>query len=124
MRMKAFCLKTGLSRDTVNFYIRLGLIVPSSNGSATNAYRDFDEHQVETAWMIGQAKALGFSLAEIGRMAKQYRAARLDRAEQILLLQGQLDRLAERRTALEAMDAALREKLDRLRAEDAGSAAA
>lgn len=122
--MKAFCLKTGLSRDTVNFYIRLGLIVPSSNGSATNAYRDFDEHQVETAWMIGLAKALGFSLAEIGRMAKQYRTARLDRAEQILLLQGQLDRLAERRTALEAMDAALREKLDRLRAEDAGSAAA
>jgi DNA-binding transcriptional MerR regulator len=116
MRMKAFCDKAGLSRETVNFYVRLGLIIPASNGSATNTYRDFDTRQVEVAQMIKQAKALGFSLSEIGQLAKRYRAAALDRDVQIALLHEQLSQLAVRRAALDEMDAVLRQKLSQLSA--------
>lgn len=114
--MKAFCEATGLSRDTVNFYVRLGLIEPASNGSATNRYRDFDETQVEAARMIASAKALGFSLSEIGRLAQRWRAAGMDEGAQADLLREQLDRLSERRTALNAMERALRAKLERIEA--------
>jgi DNA-binding transcriptional MerR regulator len=114
MRLKAFCEATGLSRDTVNFYVRLGLITPSSSGSSSNSYRDFDDDQIGAARMISQAKALGFSLGEIGRMAQRYRVEKPDRDALIALLQEQLDRLDERRAALDAMENTLRTKLEGL----------
>lgn len=114
MRMKAFCEATGLTRDTVNFYIRLGLLSPSSNGASTNSYRDFDDAQVEVARMIALAKALGFPLSQIGQLAAQYHAAGMDPHAQTELLNVQLGRLQERRIALDAMEVALRAKLARI----------
>lgn len=114
MRMKAFCEATGLTRDTVNFYVRLGLIEAAGNGSATNSYRDFDDEQVEAARMIGSAKALGFSLSEIGKLAERYRAAGVDARAQAEILREQLGRLEERRRTLETMEKTLRAKLTRI----------
>lgn len=118
MRMKAFCEATGLTRDTVNFYVRLGLIEPAGNGSATNTYRDFDEAQVEAAEMITAAKSLGFSLNEIKRLAERYRAAELDANAQASILREQLVKLEERRSALSAMEKALKAKLARIERRD------
>lgn len=114
MRIKEFCRVTGLSRNTVNFYVRRGLLAPAGNGSPSNAYRDFDERLVETARMIAQAKALGFSLSEIKSMADRYRDAGDDRAAQAKLLRQQLVRLDERARVVEEMRRALQAKLRRL----------
>jgi len=114
MRMKAFCKATGLSRDTVNFYVRLGLIEPAGNGSATNTYRDFDDAQVEAAEMITAAKSLGFSLNEIKRLAERYRAAEMDTDAQASILREQLAKLEERRSALDAMEQTLKAKIARI----------
>ncbi|MEJ6394535.1 MerR family transcriptional regulator [Gymnodinialimonas sp. 2305UL16-5] len=114
--MKAFCEATGLTRDTVNFYVRLGLIEPAGNGSATNSYRDFDEDQVEAAQMITMAKSLGFSLNEIKHLAERYRSADMDTYAQASILREQLVKLEERRSTLEAMEQALNAKLARIEA--------
>lgn len=117
MKMKAFCTATGLSRDTVNFYIGLGLLRPSSSCTSGNNYRDFNASDVETARMIVLAKGLGFTLAEIADLAKQYSDAQLHPAKQISLLREKLDQLAERRKALDDLENALLNKLNTLQAD-------
>ena len=114
MRMKAFCEATGLSRHTVNFYVRAGLLRPASGEAPGNNYRHFDAAEVEAARMIAGAKALGFSLAQIGALAARYRRTGASTAEKRAILREQLALLAERRGAIEAMETALRAKIERL----------
>lgn len=114
MRMKAFCEATGLSRHTVNFYIRLGMLHPVGGGAGGNNYRHFDRDQVEAARMIAAAKALGFSLAQIRAMADRYRRSSASQADRMAILHEQLELLAQRRAAIEAMEATLHAKLETL----------
>src|SRR5690606_566019 len=63
--------KTGLSKDTIRFYEREGLIeaeTPVRKGFFSNSYKDYSESTATTLFFIQRAKALGFTLAEIGEM--------------------------------------------------------
>jgi DNA-binding transcriptional MerR regulator len=53
---------TGLSRDTLRFYEKRGLLVARRRG---NGYRDYPPEAVEWLCYMRVAQALGFSLAEI-----------------------------------------------------------
>jgi MerR family copper efflux transcriptional regulator len=53
---------TGLSRDTLRFYERRGLLRARRS---TNGYRDYPPEAVEWLRYIRLAQSLGFSLAEI-----------------------------------------------------------
>ena len=110
MRMKAFCEATGLSRDTVDFYVGRGLLTPSAQ---RNGYRDFDEAQVERARMIVSAKTLGFTLSEILDLARRYGEG-MDDGERAAVLRQQLERLRDRRAAMDRLENGLRDKLRKL----------
>lgn len=57
--------RTGLSRDTLRYYEREGLItVPTRNDSG---FRMYTEQTLREVGFIKQAKELGFSLAQIRR---------------------------------------------------------
>ena len=63
--------KTGLSRDTIRFYEREGLIeaeTPVRKGFFSNSYKDYTETVATTLFFIQRAKTLGFTLAEIREM--------------------------------------------------------
>jgi MerR family transcriptional regulator, copper efflux regulator len=60
LRIGAFARRTGLSRDTIRFYERKGLLVPTVEA---NGYRTFDQQAVERAQAIQVAQGLGFSLS-------------------------------------------------------------
>jgi DNA-binding transcriptional MerR regulator len=53
---------TGLSRDTLRFYEKRGLLVARRRG---NGYRDYPPEAVEWLCYVRAAQTLGFSLAEI-----------------------------------------------------------
>ena len=55
MLIKGFCEATGLSRDTVRFYVRRGLLSPAIGSGAGNRYQVFDAAQVERAKVIKAA---------------------------------------------------------------------
>lgn len=114
MRMKAFCEATGLSRDTVNFYIRCGLLEPGEPVSSSNPYRYFGADQVDTVRMIVSAKRLGFTLGEIKTLATRYRITGTNPDQRRAVLHEQLEQLAERRKALDLMESALLAKLSSL----------
>lgn len=63
MRIKALETRSGLSRDTVRFYERQGLITPPHR--LDNGYRDYDEHTLAELKFIAAGREVGFTLAEI-----------------------------------------------------------
>lgn len=63
MRIGTLARKAGVSRDTVRFYERQGLI---SSRRTANGYREFPDDMLQQLLYVRTAQALGFSLAEIG----------------------------------------------------------
>lgn len=130
MLIQEFCEATGLSRDTVRFYVKRGLLTPAigaRSGSAipspershvrgrterpTNRYQVFDAGQVERARLIRAAQGLGFTLAEIAELASAYEAGALTRTKKVALLRVHLAALDERALRLRAVRRYLSDKL-------------
>ena len=57
--------KTGLSRDTIRYYERLGLLHACARPSQDNNYKDYPPAAATRLGLIQQGKSLGFSLGEI-----------------------------------------------------------
>ncbi|MGY3202003.1 MerR family transcriptional regulator [Streptomyces sp. TE5632] len=64
--------RTGLSRDTVRFYEKLGLV---TSRRLPSGYRDFAPETVLWLQYVRTAQTLGFSLAEIARHGEELRDA-------------------------------------------------
>lgn len=85
--------QTGMTRDAIRFYERSGLIKPERGQEGRHGYRCYDASAVRRLSLIKQAKALGFSLAEIHELLdawanhtfspKQKRAVIADKIEVI-----------------------------------------
>lgn len=65
MRIGRLAESTGLSRDTIRYYERQGLIESSPGASRTNSYRDYGEDLVGTLGFIADAREAGFSIADL-----------------------------------------------------------
>ncbi len=107
MFIAAFAEATGLTRDTIRFYVRKGLLRPTVGSGAGNRYRIFDAADVERALMIRSGQALGFTLREIVALEREattegmtfVRQAELMR-ERIVAIDEQIDSLASVRAYL------------------------
>lgn len=69
--VKEIATATGLSRHTVRYYVRRGLLAPRQN--ARNRYREFAPADTQALAFIRRAQALGFTLAEIATILKMSR---------------------------------------------------
>ena len=65
MRIGELAKRSGLTRDTIRFYERNGLIGSARENSSTNQYRSYDSENLERLAMIREAQNAGFSLAEL-----------------------------------------------------------
>ena len=68
MRIGALSALTGLSRDTLRFYEKHGLITSAPSAEASNTYRDYPEDTAERLRMITDARDAGISLADIATL--------------------------------------------------------
>ena len=75
MRIGELARRSDLSRDTIRFYERNGLIVSSPGQSPTNGYRDYGEDNVERLSMIREARRAGFSVADLRLFMQQIEQA-------------------------------------------------
>lgn len=64
--------RTGLSRDTIRFYEKKGLIRLSGGERAKNNYKDYPESVFDRLTLIKTIKALGFTLHEIDQFMKEW----------------------------------------------------
>lgn len=72
MRIGELAAQTGMSRDTIRFYEKVGLI---AGRRLANGYRDFPPEAVAWLHYVRTAQTLGFSLAEIARTGEELRGA-------------------------------------------------
>ena len=65
MRIGQLSKETGVSRDTIRFYERHGLIRSEVDAAAANGYRIYPEDAVLTLEVIRDAQAAGLTIAQI-----------------------------------------------------------
>lgn len=68
MKIGELSTATGVSRDTIRFYERNGLIESSAGKEATNSYRDYPEELVVRLGFIQSARDAGMSVSDIREM--------------------------------------------------------
>ena len=60
--------KAQLSRDTIRFYEKKGLIKAKPSASEYNTYKNYTEENLQRIIVIKKAKTLGFTLKELREM--------------------------------------------------------
>lgn len=90
-----FSRLTGITRDNLRFYDRIGLLKPEIRGE--NGYRYYTRHQLSSAYLIGSLRLLGVGIEDIRR----YSADRTPEemlvlfAEQETRIQAEIEKLQE-----------------------------
>jgi Hg(II)-responsive transcriptional regulator len=108
-----FARRAGINRETIRFYERSGLLPCPAR--AANRYRLFSAQDLQRIRFISRAKALGFSLAEIGELLAiaDGRIARCADVEKIA--RARLSELERQASDLERFRAGLRSLLTQCR---------
>lgn len=78
--------RTGISRDTIRFYEKMGLI-SAPQRQLSSGYKEYDDATVERLTLIAQAKALGFTLNEIREEVDVWQSHQLSQAKKIEIMQ-------------------------------------
>ncbi len=65
MRIGELAKRTGLSRDTIRFYERQGLIRAEENRELSNNYKSYPEDAVLTLDVVRDAQSAGLSLTDL-----------------------------------------------------------
>jgi DNA-binding transcriptional MerR regulator len=96
MLIAEFARRTGLSKDTVRFYVKRGLLAPDIGTSVSNRYQWFGADQVGRALAIRWAQSLGFTLREIAEFEAEYNSVGMTDARKIELMRGRIALIEER----------------------------
>ena len=122
MLISDFARVTGLTRDTVRFYARLGLLRPRTNGKGgRHPYSVFTDEDVRAAEVIRISQSLGMSLKEIAAFNEERRKGHLTNGRRVEIMSAQLVSLEAKATELEAMISFVRAKIDWLNGGQEGS---
>jgi DNA-binding transcriptional MerR regulator len=117
MMIGEFSRRTGLSADTIRFYVRRGLLAPETGAKGgRNPYQMFTQEHVMAARMIRMGQSLGMPLKQIAALNAEYLAGGMTRERSIEIMAAQLAKLEEKAADLETMAGYLRRKLQWLEA--------
>jgi DNA-binding transcriptional MerR regulator len=109
MKIGELASATGLSRDTLRFYEKRGLLLPRRRG---NGYRDYPPEAVQWLCYLRSAQQLGFTLAEI-EAGMPLLAAPEDSAQELReAMRGKLADIDARIAALGVLRAELARELE------------
>ncbi|MBW4558338.1 MAG: MerR family transcriptional regulator [Trichormus sp. ATA11-4-KO1] len=106
--------KTGLSRDTIRFYEKIGLVSPSQR-KARSGYKDYSDATIERLLLITQAKALGFTLCEIKQGINAWQDGEFSQDEKIQIMQDKIAQVNEKIQQLNNIKTYLMGKLDKVK---------
>jgi MerR family copper efflux transcriptional regulator len=121
MLISEFARATGLPRDTVRFYARLGLLEPKASGKGgRHPYNVFTDKDIQAAEVIRIAQSLGMSLKEIAVFTEERRKGHLTRERRAKIMSAQLISLEAKAAELEVMISYVRDKIDWLKRGERG----
>jgi MerR family transcriptional regulator, copper efflux regulator len=103
--------KTGVSKDTLRFYDKAGLL-NSSNKRGENNYRNYDDEAVARLEFIKHGKSLGFTLSEIRKAMDEW--DRLSTKDKARITRNKIEEMDEKISQFQEYKCHLVEKLKRL----------
>ena len=115
MLIEELSKKTGLSKDTIRFYEKMGLITASDRQAGTRIYKEFAEETADRLLMINQDKKLRFKLKEIRQLFDEWINASMSKQEQIKAIETKLAEIEEKMQQLDTIKDYLVTKLDKLK---------
>jgi MerR family transcriptional regulator, copper efflux regulator len=108
---------TGLSKDTIRFYEKIGLITPSTKQAGTRLYKEYLPETIDRLTTICHGKGLGFRLSEIKDLLDAWQSGEMSRSEQIEIIDRKVKEIAEKKRQLEEIETYLLYKLSKLNQE-------
>lgn len=81
MLIGEFAKATGLPRDTIRFYEKIGLIGATETRRGANRYKHYDRALLGRMELVRKAKLLGFGLTEIGKLIRAWESNKLSPKE-------------------------------------------
>ncbi|WP_046247330.1 MerR family DNA-binding protein [Hymenobacter terrenus] len=104
--------QTGVSRDTIRYYEKMGLLQAEGRPSPFNNYKAYPATTVTRLVLIQRAKDLGFTLAEIADVLDLWANEQLPAAEKKVRIAGKLSAIDEKIAQLQSMRANLLRSMD------------
>ena len=80
-------LETGISKDTIRFYEKIGLLSAGERRVGSRTYKEFSDQTVNRLGLIQKAKRLGFTLNEIRQTLDSWTDGSLATDEKVALLE-------------------------------------
>ena len=112
MLISEFSRRTGLARETVRYYVRMGLLHPKeTHKGGRHPYMMFTEEDVQSVDVIRVGQALGLSLREILGLREERRKGNFPLEQRLALMEDQLKRLEAKSAELESLKAYVRAKI-------------
>ena len=93
MRIKELSERSGLSRDTIRYYEKIGLLKLEKGDRSENNYKEYSEIHLNRLLLIKQAKKMGVTLKQIHEYIQAWEDGLLSKKEQMTIFQQQLDYL-------------------------------
>lgn len=106
--------KTGLSKDTIRFYEKMGLIEAKARQAGTRTYMEFSPEMLERVVLITRGKSLGFTLNEIKHLIDTWGNGSVAIAEKLQVIDRKLEEISEKMRQLEEIKLYLTEKRNRI----------
>ncbi|MBO9700427.1 MAG: MerR family transcriptional regulator [Sporocytophaga sp.] len=110
-------LKTGLSRDTIRYYEKIGLIKLNKKQRRDNNYKEYSAEIIERLEIIKRAKYLGFSLQEIKELIDAWANKTLTVDERIELFESRIALLDEKILRLNEVKSLIRKRIKQIKEE-------
>ena len=114
MRIGELCAKTGLSKETVRYYERQGLLQNIPQPNRSNNYKVYSAVDLQRLNMIKHAKMLGFTLAEISEVLAVWVDDKFTAEQKQASLRHKLQQLEEKEAALIELRARLKNALNKV----------
>ena len=114
MRIGELCAKTGLSKETVRYYERQGLLENIPQPNRSNNYKVYSAVDLQRLKMIKHAKILGFTLAEIAEVLAVWVDDNFTAEQKQASLRRKLQQLEEKEATLIELRARLKNALNKV----------
>ncbi|MGX5010000.1 MerR family transcriptional regulator [Enterobacter asburiae] len=114
MRIGELCAKTGLSKETVRYYERQGLLENIPQPNRSNNYKVYSAVDLQRLNMIKHAKMLGFTLAEISEVLAVWVDDKFTAEQKRDSLQRKLQQLEEKEAALIELRARIKNAINKV----------
>ena len=114
MRIGEVAQRAGVSRDTVRFYERLGLLDEANRPHQTNTYKSYSPIALRRIELINHGKALGFTLREIADVIRAWESNALSVDEKRALIRTKLDQVEQKARSLALLQQGLTDALSKV----------